>query len=108
MSCDRSDTVLHGYFDNELDALSAADFERHLEQCYDCSVALGAQILTLTNASTTFSGAIAGSGGVTLTGGTETLSGTNTYTGATTITGGTLALMKQLEPIHQKLLMLAE
>ena len=55
-------------------------------------MALGAQILTLTNASTTFSGAIAGSGGVTLTGGTETLSGTNTYTGATTITGGTLAL----------------
>ncbi len=40
MSCDRSETVLHGYFDNELDALSAADFERHLEQCYDCSVAL--------------------------------------------------------------------
>lgn len=40
MSCERSHTVLHGYFDNELDALSAADFERHLEQCYDCSVAL--------------------------------------------------------------------
>jgi anti-sigma factor RsiW len=40
VSCDRSETVLHGYFDNELDALSAADFERHLEQCYDCSVAL--------------------------------------------------------------------
>jgi anti-sigma factor RsiW len=36
MSCDRSDTVLHGYFDNELGALSAAEFECHLEQCSEC------------------------------------------------------------------------
>ena len=33
MSCDRAGTVLHGYFDNELDAIGAAEFERHLEQC---------------------------------------------------------------------------
>ena len=25
MSCDRADTILHGYFDNELDALGAID-----------------------------------------------------------------------------------
>jgi anti-sigma factor RsiW len=40
VSCERTDTVLHGYFDNELDALSAAEFERHMEQCFDCTVAL--------------------------------------------------------------------
>jgi anti-sigma factor RsiW len=36
MSCNRSTTILHGYFDNELDVLGAADFERHLEQCPNC------------------------------------------------------------------------
>jgi anti-sigma factor RsiW len=40
MSCDRADTVLHGYFDNELDALGAAEFERHLERCSECIDAL--------------------------------------------------------------------
>jgi anti-sigma factor RsiW len=40
MSCDRAATVLHGYFDSELDALGAAEFERHLEQCSDCINAL--------------------------------------------------------------------
>ena len=55
-------------------------------------VTLGNETLTLTNASTTFSGAIDGSGGLTLTSGTETLTGANLYTGATTINGGTLAL----------------
>ena len=55
---------------------------------------LGAQTLTLTNASDTFSGVISGQGGgLTIAGGTETLTGTNTYTGATTInSGATLAL----------------
>jgi autotransporter-associated beta strand protein len=54
---------------------------------------LGAQTLTLTNASTTFSGGIVGTGGLTIAGGTETLSGVNTFTGATTInSGATLAL----------------
>jgi anti-sigma factor (TIGR02949 family) len=41
MSCNRAATVLHGYFDGELDALSAAEFERHLEQCSACISALG-------------------------------------------------------------------
>ena len=58
----------------------------------DGTVALGIETLTLTNASSTFSGAIDGSGGLTLTAGTETLTGDNLYTGATTINGGTLVL----------------
>ncbi len=41
MSCERTDSVLHAYFDNELDALGAAEFERHLEQCSECTKALG-------------------------------------------------------------------
>ena len=53
---------------------------------------LGANTLTLSNASGTFAGSIGGTGGLTLTTGTETLSGTNGYTGLTTINGGTLAL----------------
>ena len=40
MSCDRTDTVLHAYFDNELDALGAAEFESHLESCPACADAL--------------------------------------------------------------------
>ena len=36
MSCNRANAVLHGYFDNELDALDASEFERHIEQCSDC------------------------------------------------------------------------
>ena len=56
----------------------------------DGSVMLGAHTLTLTDASTTFSGAIEGAGGLTLTAGTETLTGDNTYSGATTVDGGTL------------------
>ena len=42
MSCDRVDTVLHGYFDNELDPIGATEFERHLEQCSECVDALDA------------------------------------------------------------------
>ncbi|MBU3825671.1 MAG: autotransporter domain-containing protein [Candidatus Oceanisphaera merdipullorum] len=59
------------------------------------NVALGSAVLTAggDNSSTTFSGAMAGSGGVTKVGtGTMTLSGTNTYTGATTIKDGTLSV----------------
>jgi anti-sigma factor RsiW len=41
MSCERADGVLHAYFDNELDALGAAEFERHLEHCGECTEALG-------------------------------------------------------------------
>jgi anti-sigma factor (TIGR02949 family) len=40
MSCDRADTVLHAYFDHELDALSAAEFERHIAECPECASAL--------------------------------------------------------------------
>jgi anti-sigma factor RsiW len=42
MSCERTEKMLHGYFDHELDALSAAEFERHLEQCFECSEGLQA------------------------------------------------------------------
>ncbi len=40
MICDRAGSVVHGYFDNELDAMGAAEFERHLEQCSECAYAL--------------------------------------------------------------------
>jgi anti-sigma factor RsiW len=40
MSCERADSVLHAYFDNELDALSAAEFERHLPECPECASGL--------------------------------------------------------------------
>ncbi len=53
---------------------------------------LGANTLTLTNASGTYSGAITGTGGLIKQGvGTYTLSGTNTFTGNVLIEGGTLA-----------------
>ncbi|WP_148661370.1 autotransporter outer membrane beta-barrel domain-containing protein [Roseateles chitosanitabidus] len=56
-------------------------------------VALGANGLTLTAASGSFGGTIAGTGGVSIAGGTQTLSGVNSYTGATSIaSGATLAL----------------
>jgi anti-sigma factor RsiW len=42
MVCERADTLVHGYFDNELDALKAAEFESHLEQCPECVAALDA------------------------------------------------------------------
>ncbi len=51
------------------------------------AVALGAQSLTLTNASGTFAGSINGSGGVNLSGGVETLTGVSSYTGGTMVTG---------------------
>jgi outer membrane autotransporter protein len=54
------------------------------------AVALGGNTLTLSNASSAFSGGISGTGGLTLTAGMEILSGSNAYTGATAINGGTL------------------
>jgi anti-sigma factor RsiW len=42
MGCERADTLVHGYFDNELDALRAAEFENHLEECSECVAALDA------------------------------------------------------------------
>jgi anti-sigma factor (TIGR02949 family) len=43
VSCDITRTVLHGYLDGELDATGAAEFERHLEGCRECTSALGAE-----------------------------------------------------------------
>ncbi|WP_374484784.1 autotransporter-associated beta strand repeat-containing protein [Zoogloea sp.] len=59
------------------------------------AVTLGTNTLTTggANTSTTFSGAIGGSGGLSKTGsGTLTLSGSNTYSGATTVSAGTLSI----------------
>jgi mycothiol system anti-sigma-R factor len=42
MSCDFSGTILHAYLDGELDAVRAAEFERHLEACRECTATLGA------------------------------------------------------------------
>jgi len=41
--CDQAQNQLHGYLDGELDALSAANFERHLETCPDCKQTLAAE-----------------------------------------------------------------
>ena len=54
------------------------------------TVNLGAQTLTLTAASSNFSGTINGSGNVVVNGGIQTLSGVNNWTGTTTVNGGTL------------------
>jgi anti-sigma factor RsiW len=42
MACERAETLVHGYFDKELDALRAAEFESHLEKCPECVAALDA------------------------------------------------------------------
>jgi len=42
MNCDFSGTLLHAYLDSELDAVRAAEFERHLENCRECTATLGA------------------------------------------------------------------
>ena len=42
MSCERAGTLLHAYLDGELDAARASEFERHLEDCRDCTETLGA------------------------------------------------------------------
>jgi mycothiol system anti-sigma-R factor len=41
--CDQTQNQLHGYLDGELDALSAASFEKHLETCPDCKRSLAAE-----------------------------------------------------------------
>ena len=43
MSCELTESVLHGYIDGELDAARAADFERHLVSCPQCTSALESQ-----------------------------------------------------------------
>ena len=42
MSCDFPGTLLHAYLDGELGAVRAAEFERHLEDCRECTATLGA------------------------------------------------------------------
>jgi anti-sigma factor RsiW len=41
MPCAETETRLHAYFDGEMDAVAAAQFERHLEACAECRSALG-------------------------------------------------------------------
>jgi mycothiol system anti-sigma-R factor len=41
--CEQTQNQLHGYFDGELDALSAANFEKHLETCAECKTTLAAE-----------------------------------------------------------------
>jgi len=40
VSCDLTQTTVHGYYDGELDAVRAAEFERHLQECGKCRTAL--------------------------------------------------------------------
>ncbi len=40
MTCELTQTTLHCYHDGELDAVRAAEFERHLEHCGDCRASL--------------------------------------------------------------------
>lgn len=40
MNCELSVTVLHGYFDGELDAVRAAEFEKHVVGCAECLASL--------------------------------------------------------------------
>jgi autotransporter-associated beta strand protein len=57
------------------------------------NVNLGAQTLSLTDASTNFSGDIGGAGGLSISFGAQTLSGANLYSGATTIDDGTSLIL---------------
>jgi len=43
VSCERAHIEVHGYLDGELDAVRAAEFERHLEDCHECVAELEAQ-----------------------------------------------------------------
>ena len=40
MSCDFANSLLHGYFDSELDPPREAEFERHLSHCSECTTEL--------------------------------------------------------------------
>ena len=43
MSCEKAESLLHGYLDGELDAVRAVEFERHARGCPDCTRELDAQ-----------------------------------------------------------------
>ncbi|RST87846.1 hypothetical protein EJC49_03735, partial [Aquibium carbonis] len=71
--------------DGELD-IAGADTDASIVTLAGAgTVTLGDNTLILTDASTTFSGVIAGNGGLTVSGGEQTLTGISVYTGATTI-----------------------
>jgi anti-sigma factor RsiW len=40
VNCESAQTAVHGYFDGELDAVRALEFERHLKACSECQAAL--------------------------------------------------------------------
>jgi anti-sigma factor RsiW len=40
MDCRTAETLLHGYFDGELDLVTSVDIERHLEECSGCAARL--------------------------------------------------------------------
>jgi anti-sigma factor RsiW len=40
LSCELAQTIVHGYFDGELDAVRAAEFEQHLKSCAECQGSL--------------------------------------------------------------------
>ena len=40
MSCELANSLLHGYYDSELNPLRAAEFERHLLDCSECATEL--------------------------------------------------------------------
>ena len=83
-----SEVNVRGTFD--ISALTAGTSIKSLSG--SGKVSLGGQTLTLTNATSAFSGVISGTGGVVINAGSQTFSGGNGYTGTTTITGATLAL----------------
>ena len=43
MPCEQTENQLHGYLDGELDPVSAASFEKHLETCPECKQTLAAE-----------------------------------------------------------------
>jgi fibronectin-binding autotransporter adhesin len=82
-----SDVTANGTFD-----VSAATGTSIYTLDGNGTVQLGAQTLTLTNASGTFTGIIAGPGDLVLTSGKETLGGSSTMTGNIIISGANLYL----------------
>jgi len=40
VNCESARTVVHGYFDGELDAVRALEFERHLKTCKECQATI--------------------------------------------------------------------
>jgi len=40
LSCELAEVTIHGYFDGELDAVRAAEFQHHLESCDECKTSL--------------------------------------------------------------------